>query len=539
MRLFCCVIISTCRQYNVMNKLPSDRDGSEVIMSEMSDKYTKALQSTHYIERGEDYILPDSYPDVKSIVSCKARLADTKSYFGSNDTEITAVLIYNILFTATDNDGKVIMCSVSFKDEIKENLKYKSDNNTGVYLQCELSQCNYRMANPRKFSIKTTLKANVFEEVEENLYPSIETELPADANMQYFIEEADALRVSSVTLSEHSFSDNIELDAKNPEINELVHWNAELLIRNEKRSDATDLPIKLKAVFAIMTVYTDKEGRYRSFNREIPFSISFNDDEAAMMADKDGYSFIYPSPRISAMNLNIGKNQYGENKVLEFDADYDIEILLLGNKKVSVVTDAYSTKYSCVANSTKTKFLSVDGLYNANITCSGICDSPGNIETTACFDALTHVEEINAVNNNKLTGKVRTKAVLAGDDGSIDLREIQTPFSCNANGFVDSEILGNAATLGSKLRYDGEKLYSDSEVYFNFSSLVGKDITVCRSISSYSYDANNSKPAFSVYYQPREESLWNIAKLKKTTVDAIKSSNPDFDSRYTNSLIIE
>ena len=68
-------------------------------MNEMSEKYTKALQTSHNIDRSEDYILPDSYPDVKSIVSCKARIADTKSYFGSNDTELTAIVIYNILFT--------------------------------------------------------------------------------------------------------------------------------------------------------------------------------------------------------------------------------------------------------------------------------------------------------------------------------------------------------------------------------------------------------------------------------------------------------
>ena len=504
----------------------------------MSEKYTQALQTSHNIDRSEDYILPDSYPDVKSIVSCKARIADTKSYFGSNDIELTAIVIYNILFTSADNNGKIIMCSVSFKDEIKENLKYKCDNNIGVYLQCDISQCNYRMANPRKFSIKTTIKANVFEETELNVYPLIETDIPSDANLQYFTEEVDALQVSSVTLNEHSFSDNIELDNKNPEINELVHWNAELLVRNEKRSESADLPIKLKAVFVVMTVYIDEDGKYRSFTKEIPFSVSFNEDETAMMSENDGYSFVYPLPRISAMNLNIGKNQYGENKVLEFDADYDIDILLLGNKKVNVVIDAYSTKYSCEVNNIKGEFLSIDKLHNTNITCSGICDNPGNIETTACFDALTQVEEISIL-ENKLSGKTRTKAVVVGLDGSIDLREINTPFSCNTDRFASGEIVGSVRTLGSKLRYDGEKLYSDNEVYFNLTSLINNDINFCRSISSCNKDVNNSKCAFSIYYKPGEESLWNIAKRKKTTVDAIKNSNPDFDSRYSNSLIIE
>ncbi len=508
-------------------------------MNEMREKYTKALQTSHNIERSEDYILPDSYPDVKSIVSCSARIADTKKYFGSNDAELTAVVIYNILFTANDNDGKAIMCSVSFKDEIKENLKYKCDNNTGVYVQCDISQCNYRMANPRKFSIKTSIKANVFEETELNVYPLIETDIPTDANIQYLTEETDALRASSVMLSEHSFSDNIELDNKNPEINELVHWNAELLVRNEKRSDTADSPLKLKAVFSIMTVYTDKEGKYRSFNREIPFSISLNDDEMALVSEMEGYSFVYPLPRISAMNLNIGKNQYGENKVLEFDADYDIDILLLGNKKISVVTDAYSTNYSCEVNNIKREFLSIGKQYNANITCSGICDNPGNIETTTCFGALTNVEEISTLTENKISGKIRTKAVVTGIDGSIDLREINTPFSTNTDGLSKGEIVGSARALGSKIRYDGEKLYCDNEVYFNLISLANNEINVCKSISECNNDVNKRKCAFSIYYKPGEESLWNIAKQKKTTVDAIKNSNPDFDLRYSNSLIIE
>ena len=522
-----------------MNKLPLCY-GTEVIMSEMSEKYTRVIYTSHNFEKSEDYILPDSYPDVKNVLSCMARLAQLKTYYGSNSCELTATVIYNILFTSIDNSGATNLSSVIFKDEIKENIKYKHDNNTGIYLQTNVTQCNCRMANPRKFAIKTSLKISAFEDAEESVYPAFEEALPEDSDMQYFAEEADTLKAGAVTINDHSFSDNVELDVKSPEINNIVYWNADLIIRNEKTNDSISLPMKLKGNFAITAVCSDKEGKYFSFNKDIPFSVSLNDDEIALLSSAKEFTLFYPSARISAMNLNVGKNQYGENKVLEFDADYDIDLLMLGNKKINVITDAYSTKYSCNVNFNKITYLNIEKIHNGNLTCTGVneVNTQGNI--ISCFNAGVSAEQIEFDSTNKLLGKIRTKAALICEDGNIDLREIQTSVVCGAeNTNNGGDMFGDTKVTGVKLRCDNERLYTDSEVYFNLSAINSQNVSVCKSVSSFDSVNNKNSPAFSVYYPSKNESLWSTAKLKKTTVDLIKKFNPDYDSEYMNTLIIE
>ncbi len=512
--------------------------GLEVIMNEMSEKYRRALYSTHIIERSEEFILPDSFPDVKSLISCKARIADTKCYLGSTESEMTFCIIYNLLFSATKGEGGITLCSVSFKDEFKENIKYKFDNNVGVSIKNELTQCNSRMANPRKFAIKTLIRSNVFETVEENVYPIAEGEVPQDADIQYLLEDKDVLNCKSVVLSEHSFSDNVDIETRSAEINELVQWDAELFINEEKRADK-DNPVKLKGIFALSCIYSDSEGKYRKFSKDIPFGITLNDDEKAVLSDVDAYSFVYPTANISAMNLNIGKNQYGENKVLEFDADYDIDILMLGNRKVSLVRDAYSVDYSCDTDFVRSKLLSVDGNSKTNLTCSDIAELPSGSDLCECINVQSSVEEICNSNDGKLSGKLKSKiAVMSEGDGLI-MRETVSPFVCRADGLNGDDLVGSVHAASSKSHLDGDKLYIDSELYFNLTSLSETDFTICRSISNLVPYTSKSNSVFSIYFQTSKDSLWDTAKLKKTTVDRIKLSNPDYDSRYASALIIE
>ncbi len=507
-------------------------------MSEMSEKYSKSLYAIHPIERSEDFILPDSFPDVKNVISCKARLGEVKTYFGPVESEATLCVIYNILFSSVNAHGSTILCSVNFKDEIKESIRYKYDGNVGVCIKNEVAQASCRMANPRKFTIKTLIKAYIFETVEERIYPDIQCQLPSDANMQYLLEEVEAMSSASVILGEHSFSDNVELDTRSPEIKELVHWNAELIVNEDKRNDS-DMPLKLKGIFGISCVYLDNDAKYRVFKREIPFGITLNDDEKAMLLGKGEYSFIYPTANISAMNLNIGKNQYGENKVLEFDADYDIDILMLGNKKVSVVKDAYSTVYSCDINTVRTRFSYIDGICKTNLTCSEVNEYPSVKDICACLDAQYAIDGIELTNGDKISGKLRNKVAVISDDGLIATREITSPFSCKTENLNGSNIVGGIEALPAKTRCDGEKIYTDSELYLNLLSLRESDVPVSGAISGFTPESKASESIFSIFYQPSDETLWNTAKLKKTTVDRILKSNPDIDTRYSSAIIIE
>ncbi len=507
-------------------------------MSEMNEKYTKVMYSMHPIERSEDFILPDSFPDVKNVISCKARLAEVKKYFGPTESELILCIIYNILFTAINGDGNTILCTVSFKEEIKESVRYKYEKNTGVSIKNKLVQTNCRMANPRKFSVKTLIKSYIFETVEEKVYPDFECDPPNNAEMQYLFDDVDAMCCASLVLGDHSFSDNVELDARCPEIKELVYWNAELLVNEDKRTDA-EMPIKLKSILGITCVYKDNEDKYRSINREIPFGITLNDDEKAMLMGRGDYSFVYPTANISAMNLNIGKNQYGENKVLEFDADYDIDVLMLGNKKVSVVKDAYSTAYACVTNIGKSSFVHIDGFSKTNLTCSETNDFTSNEDVCACIDAQNFVDEISITSPDKISGKLRNKIAIITDDGSIVTKDIVSPFACKSDNMRSENFVGAIETLSAKTRYDGDKIYTDSELYINVLSLKESDISVCRSVSGFTPDKKASDHVFSIYYQSSFDSLWNTAKEKKTTVERILKSNPDYDTRFASGIIIE
>ncbi|MBQ7821287.1 MAG: hypothetical protein IJ391_03290, partial [Clostridia bacterium] len=290
-------------------------------------KYIKTEITSIQNEVSGDYILPDSYPDVKSILTSSARIYDVKKYFGANDGEINGSIAYNIMFSAVNDMGEDIICSVGFTDDFKLNCRYKCPGNIGVGTHTKLRELNCRTANPRKFSIKATLDTLLYEDVSTSSYPVLSADAPSDADMQYKWGEMTVCRCRSAILCEHSFSDNIELDMKLPEIAEILHCDTALSVRDDRAADIKDAPAKLGGILTVNLVYKDKDSLMHGVSRDIPFGITINDDENAMIGDLDTGTGMIPAVYISAVNVNIGKNGYDEAKVIEFDADYDIDLL--------------------------------------------------------------------------------------------------------------------------------------------------------------------------------------------------------------------
>ncbi len=511
-------------------------------------KFVKTEITTLQGEVSGDYILPDSYPDVKSILSSSARIYDIKHYYGANDAEITGNVAYNIMFSSSDSEGADVICSVSFTDELKLNCRYKYPTNIGVGTQTRLRELNCRMANPRKFSIKSQLETLMYEDVCANAYPALPDSAPSDADMQYKWDKMTVCRVRSAQLCEHSFSDNIELDIKMPEIDKIVHCDAVINVRDERGADINQSSPKLGGVLTLDLVYSDKEGKNASLCREIPFGISINEDESAMIGELDANTSMLPCVYISALNINIGKNGYDEAKVIEFDADYDIDLLIFSSADTEYVTDAYSTKYASECKCEAQTLIRPLARIKNNFTYSDVHtkDEYGIENTSLLYSSIPTLAEIHTEKNGdfvNITGKMCEKATLINDDTRIRAKDIVKPFTYKSSVNIKNEeigMLGGAIVADSRLRTDSERVYTDAEIYLDYLLTGKQSISICKSVSlSTSYEGFEEKEMLCIYYPDVDESIWQTAKMKKTTVENITRLNPGIEEGSGQPMIIE
>lgn len=513
----------------------------------MKEQYTKTELSLITNEVSGDYILPDSFPDVKSVLSCHARIYDLKKYFGGAEGEISGSIMYNIMFSAIGENDDDTICSVSFTDDFKMTCKYKNPANSGVGAHTRLTANTCRMANPRKFSIKSTLETLMFEDSQESAYPQISASAPADADFQYKWGECEICRCKTVLLCEHSFSDNIELDLKLPEIAEVIHYDVSLNVRDDRSVDLRDTPVKLGGNFALNILYKDKENKLHGVSRDIPFGISINDDESAMLETlNDSSVSIVPSVYISAVNLNVGKNQYDEAKVLEFDADYDIDLLLMSGEAIKFVTDAYSTKYDSECKFEMQTIQKPVARIKNNFTYTDTREKNelglDNMSlVSASIPVFSDIHTEKSGNYVSVSGKISERVTII-DEGKIRGKEINVPFTykSNVNAIEESlSMIGNTVVADNRVRCDHERVYTDAEIYLDYL-LTGKEsINVCKSIGIGECVKESDNALFCVYYPSPDESLWEMAKKKKTTVEKLLSLNPEFSSRCDYPIIIE
>ena len=514
----------------------------------MKEQYLKTELSSITNEVSGDYILPDSFPDVKCVLSCRARIYDIKKYFGANEGEISGNIAYNIMFSAYDETERDIVCSVSFIDDFKTICRYKNPANCGVGTHTRLLENSCRMANPRKFSIKSSIETLMYEDIQEKAYPALSEKIPHDSQIQYKWGECEVCRCRSVELCEHSFSDNIELDMKLPEISEIVHYDVVMNVRDDRGGDMRNAPVKLGAAFTLNLLYKDKENKLYSINKEIPFGISINDDESAMLeSDSLSTVSIVPAVYLSAVNLNVGKNQYDEQKVLEFDADYDIDLMLLSTENVNYVTDAYSVSYESECKyETQTMLTPVARIKNNFTYTDSKARGELGIENmsllSAAIPVVLDVHPEKSGNYVSVAGKINEKTSLIEKDGKLRGKDITIPFSYKSSVSATSEnlgMIGNISLVDNRIRCDHERVYTDAEVYLDYL-LTGKEsISVCKSISIGECMDTADKSILCVYYPSEDETLWDIAKKKKSTVEKIELLNPGLASGVMCPLIIE
>ena len=514
----------------------------------VKEQFIKTELMNSQSEISGDYILPDSFPDVKNILSANARIEKKNKYFGANDFEINGCIVYNIMFSAMDENGEEKIFSVIFKDDFKNTTKYKNSNNCGVGALTRIKDISCRMANPRKFSIKTIFENLVYEDTNYNALPTIDSDV-ADYQIEYKWNECDILRCRSLELVEHSFSDNIELDMKSPEIDEIVHYDIALTVKDDRSGDLRENSPKLGGVFTLNVLYKDIEGKYRTAKSDIPFGISFSEDELALLGDfSDSQTTLLISPTLTAVNVNTSTNQYSEKKIIEFDADYDIDLMIIFNETVSYVSDAYSTNYKSecryegqimnkpagrIKNNftyTETKSKSEEGLDALSIVASGI-------------PAISEIRDESNAGYVNICGKISQKCTFSGEENKFKNKELVLPFTYKSSLKCQSDtmsLIGSSCAVNSRLREDSDRVYAETEIYLDYISVGKHNATLCKAVKLDSMsDSGKNNVLFSIYYPEKDEECWEIAKSKKTTCEKLYQSNPDMANNMPKAIIIE
>lgn len=497
-------------------------------------------------ELSGDYILPDTYPDVKKILRVRAKPILLGRFISGGKLEYNGAVDYIVLFSAESGDGETLH-SVHFAEEYSGSLAPSEGVQADSFISIEprISVCSAGMQNPRKISLKSTVLTDV------KLSKTISTTPDSDGEkLEMLVENMPTLIECSFTADHKCISENIEPDAAQPSIDEIVTCDVEIAFAEVKpqMSDG-ELSVALKGEAIVDCIYKSQVeiGDYRSFSRKIPLSYVINAEEYRKIFDGAA------AETISAMacgipteiNAAVGEDSYGDRRVVELDLVFDIELMLCADRESTLTLDAYSTRYESECTKKGLEILRLGKAVNSNFSVN---------ESIPCEDILPKVDSecsrsivnsqaqvrINSVAAAKGRAQLGGEAVIScifcdksEKKCEFSSCEFKLPVKCELNVGELSEPIAFACEVKAfdlRTRIDPMKLSCDFEVALELMILrrARREIVEGVVLGEEKTIAKYDNSMIVLCYPSADESRWQVAKRYKMREDELR---PTADGR--------
>ncbi|MCI8388929.1 MAG: LysM peptidoglycan-binding domain-containing protein [Clostridiales bacterium] len=510
-------------------------------------------------ELSADYILPDTYPDVKKILRVRARPINIGRFISGRRLEYSGAVDYIVVFCSeASGEGEMkpdSLHAVHFAAEYNGALD--SPDDSASLDSCEISivpqvtACSARLQNPRKLSIKASVANDIKLSRIIPCSPKVEgaSTLEEEMKLERLTTSMPTLLEKCFTADHEQLSENLEPDASQPAIDEIVTCDAEIHFHEVKPNIGADgFTVMVKGEALIDCIYRaqGEVGDYRSFARKLPLSYMINADEYAEFFKNCKPDTLCGSATgtLTELNAAVGENSYGERRVLELDLSFDIDVKLLADADTPLTLDVYSVDrdsncdmrtldLSSMGKLISSNFSVNEGIPRDELGLPGEADAAWNI-----VDTQAEVKMNSAVpsrGRTQISGEALISCILSDRSGGFAAAEFTLPVKCELSTGELAEPIAficDCKAYDIRARLDPNRLSCDFEVSLNalFIKKARTEAVETVKISKEPRAAADESASLVLCYPSAGESLWQIAKRYNTTTSAISAMNSSLSS---------
>lgn len=486
-----------------------------------------------------DIIVPDVNPDIKKILEISGNACITQKMIQPDKVLLQGNVHMTVLYVPDSTDSGKIK-SLSASREFSHTIDCRGVT-PEMQLTAEIASLSFdsTLINSRKLSLRCTPGINV--KVSTAVILPISTDIEDNGNIALKKESLRLISETGAAESQIILRHQLELSAGKPPIGEILRVNAvpystELCIMDGKAvakgqikicmlysADTPDEEIQFMEYLLPFTEILDIDGITEGMEGEIDYNV--NDMYYEIRDDSDG------EPRNLGIELVL-------NAAVKGSELYDID----------AITDAYSL--SNALDST-IKTYHVEQLLDnstAEITHKDQAKLPQMLpplRQVCDVSSNVNIDRITAENNHIIVyGTIHTNILYLSDDENTPVSE----FNHNTEFSHDFTVLGvgtdtacDAGAFMEDVSYTlsgGDSLELRFVLGLSVKSLKTGDISIVDELSEYTPESCDELPCIVIYFVQKGDTLWNIAKRYRTTVDSIKAlNNLDSDTIYPGQRI--
>lgn len=493
-----------------------DRTSDNTIYVRSSEK----LQSKN--EFSGDFILPDSYEDIKRILYTSCQLRPERCEIASGKLANEGRMFFKVLFE--DDNGQIN--SVDFSMDYQMSCPVEKNDGQNLIMSSPMVEnLAIKLLNPRKVSIRAAIdnRCKLWSETPSSVQMPEAFTAEDRLTVERREEKLNQLCVMTYSDSDREVSEDIELDRNAEAIDEILLCEVNVNVNDVRRQNDS---LSLRGEVDVLSVYKSGEGGIAFKNAQLPFSQSIDAPGA-------------PENAVYIANVYIDKksampaeNAFGENKIIELDFSYSITVNAVVPCESEVTKDAYSTVYG-TKNELKTiKYSSP----MPNFVYSDTGSVEGEVEgATSCLCLFSDASMRNTQEGG-YEAVCKFTAIIKNENGSIGVATLTDVLPLEINDC--SECVGDVYIKGAQCAVDNGKIRITYSYSVNALCWQNCECTCVSAVQLTENNAGDDQKAITVYYPAASESLWDVAKKYHVSESMLMSYNMINDPREQKKVLL-
>lgn len=472
-------------------------------------------------EETDETIVPDYCPDIARIVDTTACLQLRSQSAEDGRLLLSGSIRLTLLYMAESAPGlRSLEYSIPF--EYSEKLP---EDCSDASVEGRVCGVETRLLNPRKLFTRLNLEWRITPYCQAVLSTCGEILQSDRYSIQTLCEQYRVSLIRSVGGKDFVFSDELTLPGGKEAVNELLNSQVRLRITEVKSLGSK---VILKGIACVSLLYAAESGKLCAYAEELPFSQIL-----------DGAGDEYGDASVSAV-LNLTGSEIhtagGEDRTVSVKLFLNAFVVVRSMQTVDCISDLYSTAYDLKAQMDTVILWQEPKIDSVIQSVREQIDTGTEIKCVLLSDVCFGGVSVRQEGGRALLRASAQITVLYLDEADVPLAlkrqlEISTEAPADDEALVSvdnvcaGEIAANINGSGLELRFPAE---------FTLISAPAPSVVCLAGLSAEELPPSSDSPSLVLRGLSAGESLWDVAKQYRTTVEEILSAN-----ELTESSVIE
>ncbi|MBE6828351.1 MAG: DUF3794 domain-containing protein [Ruminococcaceae bacterium] len=462
-----------------------------------------------------DITLPDYFPDIVKVIRCCVTPNISKIFVSQNCVNAEGTSVLNILYLS--EDGRLhcfeqkIPFSKSLDSAVDESYVYTAQGS------CEY--VNYRVVSPRRIDVHSNI-CIVFTAHYINSAEILTGS--GDSSIQTRKQTVSAVNLKDYKTKLFTISETLEIGSSQPTINQIIKNETNVFTESLKVISGKIL-LKGRVITKITYLGENDSGLQRLEN-SVPFS-------QILEADVEENDTPFIKLCVSSADIFAKTDSAGTLRLVDFSCVVNSELSIYKKEEISVVADAYSTKYLLNTEKRDYDICSDSEIFNEIFTSQAKAEIKEYQIKSVIDISAENLSADYRISDGQInfTGSTTVSVIAESEsDGIVYIEKpvefefVKTSGDYSENAICDFSV--NISAIGYTLNSENE---IDIRTEYDVNALIIFNRHIY-AVSNIDADANmklKENSYLTVYFADKGEKLWDIAKKFNTSADEIKAEN--------------